>query len=317
MDRRKILIDTDIGDDIDDAFALLLAMDMELDIVGVTTVFKNTVERARMAKKLLGLRGGAYADVPVYAGIGKPIHGEVDLNEHTCQYSPDLEEDVYAPTDTDPDAAIDFILDSCRKYGEDLTIVALGPFTNIASAIKKDPDALSAANIVIMGGAYFRQYVDWNVWCDPYAAKVMFESTRGIRCLGADVTHKLRLTPTEDAAIVGYDGEDAAATYVSQLYKYWKGGREWLLGMLHDPLTVLCAVDPAYCEYKSAPVAVVTDGFARGMTVNIPEYGKAGMSAEYVGFDFDRKHTLASSVDRDAVIGRFMKCFKLQRWGED
>lgn len=310
MAKQKILIDTDIGDDIDDAFALLLAANMKLDIVGVTTVFKNTVERARMAKKLLKLCGAPYADTPVYAGIGKPLCGEVDLDERTCQYSPDLEDEIYTPDNTDPEAAIDFILDCCRKYGDELTIVAIGPFTNIAAAIKKDAQAISRANIVIMGGAYFRQYADWNVWCDPHAAKLMFESTRGIRCLGADVTHKLRLTPTEDAAIVNYRGDNAAAGYVSQLYKYWKGGREWLLGMLHDPLTVLCAVDPTYCEYKSAPVAVVTEGVARGMTVNIPEYGKARMNGNFADFDFAREHSLAHSVDRDAVIARFMRCFE-------
>ncbi len=304
MNRKRILIDTDIGDDIDDAFAMLFAMCEGVDIVGVTTVFRNTTERARMAKKLMSLYGGRYADVPVYFGYG-------DSTAHTCQYTPDLEDDAYTPNGNCPEDAIDFIIECCEKYRDDLTIVAIGPFTNIARVEEKSPEALAhVGEIVIMGGAYFRQYADWNVWCDPQAAKTMFESLCGIRCLGADVTHLLRLSKEDDAKILSYGGENDAVSYVKELYRLWKIENRGNIGMLHDPLALLCAIDPSFCDYKIAPVAVVTEGFARGLTVNLNEYGKVPLNAVYKTFDLDKKQDLAFSVNRDAVITRFMRCFE-------
>ena len=79
----KYIIDTDIGDDIDDAFALLLAMEMRLDIIGITTVFKNTPERAKIAKKLTSLYKNGYENVPIYAGYGNPIDAKVDTGSTT------------------------------------------------------------------------------------------------------------------------------------------------------------------------------------------------------------------------------------------
>jgi purine nucleosidase/pyrimidine-specific ribonucleoside hydrolase len=174
-EKLKILIDMDIGDDIDDAFALLLAMDMGIEIVGITTVFKNTAERARLTKKLLKLFGNGYENVPVYAGYGKPLRDDADEKGHLCQYTADLEDDCYTPDSICPERAVDFIIECCERYKDELTVIAIGPFTNIAEVIKKAPHALGlASNVIIMGGAYFRQYADWNVSCDPDAEKIMF-----------------------------------------------------------------------------------------------------------------------------------------------
>lgn len=300
----RILIDTDIGDDVDDAFALLLAMDMRCDIVGVTTVFGNTQERARIAKKLLSLYGQGYEHVPVFAGYGDT------QNAHLCQYTPDLENPLYRPDGDHPETAVDFIIDSCRRYGEELTVVAIGPFTNIARVIEKDPAALSCAHrVVIMGGAYFRQYPDWNVWCDPAAAACMFQSLEGLCCLGADVTHKLALSSEEDEAIDAYSGH-AAQCYTAELYRMWKKASGRTVGVLHDPLAVYCAADPSVCLYESAPVAVVTEGYARGLTLHVTDYGKAGTNPAYARFDFTRRHHLAKEVDRDRIVRRFMQCFR-------
>ena len=86
MDERiKVIIDTDIGDDIDDAFALLFAMKLNYDIIGITTVFQNTAERARMTKKLLSVYGKGYENVPVYAGYGTPLADEERKYPHLCR----------------------------------------------------------------------------------------------------------------------------------------------------------------------------------------------------------------------------------------
>ena len=309
-EKLKILIDMDIGDDIDDAFALLLAMDMGIEIVGITTVFKNTAERARLTKKLLKLYGKGYENVPVYAGYGKPLRDDADEKGHLCQYTPDLDDEAYTPDCVCPERAVDFIIECCKKYGKELTVVAIGPFTNIAKVIEKAPDALSlAGRVLIMGGAYFRQYADWNVSCDPEAAKIMFESLKGIHCLGADVTHKLKLSRTDDKKIEEYNGSNPALKYISELYRLWKIERDGRIGILHDPLAIYYSKDPSVCECNSSAVAVITDGYARGITLNLSEYTKAYMNPDFCGYDFTRKQTLAYGVDSEKITKRFMKCF--------
>jgi purine nucleosidase/pyrimidine-specific ribonucleoside hydrolase len=306
---KKIIIDTDIGDDIDDAFALLAAMESGFDIVGVTTVFQNTVERARITKRLMKLYGKGYENVPVYAGHSTPLSAEKSEYPHLCQYSAELESEDYAPNGQDPDEAVNFIIDCCYKYGKELSVVAIGPFTNIAKVIEKDKNALNmAGRVVIMGGAYFKQYSDWNVICDVEAAKIMFESVNDIKCYGADVTHMLKISVDDDKAIAS-SKKSEAVEYIAELYEKWKqmsGG----IGVLHDPLVMLCIDDEELCRYEKAPVAVIDSGFGRGLTLNVSAYSKSAYNDAFQGFDKTKCHTLAREVDREKVIKRFMECFK-------
>ena len=108
----KLLIDTDIGDDMDDAVALLAAMARGFDIVGVTTVFRDTRSRARMAKKLLRDFGRGYETVPVYAGLSHFSREEENI-QHMGSFSPMLARKELEP---EPGDAVDFILDCCRRY---------------------------------------------------------------------------------------------------------------------------------------------------------------------------------------------------------
>lgn len=305
----KVIIDTDIGDDIDDAFALLFAMKLDFEIIGITTVFQNTVQRARMAKKLLKLYGKGYESVPVFAGYGTPLAKNEEDYPTLCQYTTDIESSEYLPASTDKDDAISFIIDSCRKYKEELTVIAIGPFTNIAKVIERDSEALNLVKeVVIMGGAFYKQYSDWNVICDVEAAKIMFDNVNNIKCLGADVTHKLRISNEDDASILNSQ-KSAVQKYVSEIYKKWKE-RTSSIGILHDPLAIFYAKDHSICECESAPVAVITDGFARGFTLNVSAYSKAAYNKAYSDFDFTKKHTLAKEVNRERIISEFMKCFE-------
>lgn len=306
---KKIIIDTDIGDDIDDAFALLAAMEMGLDIVGVTTVFENTPERARITKRLMKLYGGGYENVPVFVGHGTPLAAEKREYPHLCQYSAEIERDEYAPNSADPESAVDFIIDCCYKYGKELTLVAVGPFTNIAKVIQKDKNALNmAGEVMIMGGAFFKQYSDWNVICDVEAARIMFDNLENIRCYGADVTHLLKISAEDDEAILT-SKKSEATEYVAELYGKWKI-RTGCVGVLHDPLVVLCVEDNELCRYEKAPIAVIESGFGRGLTLNVSAYSKSAYNSAYESFDMTNCHTLAREVDRDKVIERFMRCFK-------
>ena len=308
--KKKILIDTDIGDDIDDAFALYFAMRLGFEIVGVTTVFQNTVVRARLAKKLMKKFGNGYESVPVYAGHGTPIdtrREEIPM----CQYTPDLEADEYAPDGENADQAVDFIIECCKKYGKELTVLAIGPFTNIARAIEKDPHAFEGVgSFIIMGGAYYKQYVDWNVYCDVPAADIMFRNIYNIYCVGADVTHKLVLDSVACNKILDYNGSDEGAQEASRLYSSWWGSRVEGRTALHDPLAVYFAYDPSVCETERQSVAVITEGLGKGLTLNVDAFTKTSGNPAYNGFDFERKNNTAKDVDVKKVTDAFLDCFE-------
>ncbi|MBE6584258.1 MAG: nucleoside hydrolase [Ruminococcaceae bacterium] len=302
----KVLIDTDIGDEIDDAWALYLAMKTELDIVGVTTVFQNTDERARICKRLLSLYGKGYENVPVYAGESDPIAASGGKYGHTCHYTSELDLEKYKPNG---DAAVDYIIDSCKKYGKKLVIVAIGPFTNIAKAIKKDAEAVrSAGKIVIMGGAYYKQYADWNVMCDVDAARDIFSSLDNLECIGADVTHKLQLN-NEQLDKLCLAKSNAAAEELAKLLKLWRGSVTDRLPALHDPLAIYYAAHPDVCEMAEQRVTVVTEGLARGITLNVDAYGKQAMNPTYKNTEIPRL-AVARSVDAPGFIDTFLSFFE-------
>ena len=307
----KLLIDMDIGDDIDDAFALYFALQQGYEIVGITTVYRDTAARARLAKKLLTEYGGGYETVPVYAGYGDSFAGQPPLScpTYLCQYTPDLDDARFAPDGEDPAAAVDFIVDACEKYGKDLTVVGIGPFTNLARVIEKDPTALGKAKkVVIMGGAYYRQYADWNVMCDVEAAEVLFRCTDNLTCVGADVTHQLDIGEENSRYLLSLQPDDPAAAYVCGLYALWctRTGKR---GVLHDPLAILYAAEPEVCRMEKACVSVITEGIARGVTLNVDGYGKAAFNPACREIRVDRKIKVAADVRREYVIRRFMDCF--------
>ena len=302
MKKTKLLIDTDIGDEIDDALALYFAMRQGLDIVGITTVFQNTDERARIAKRLIALYGNGYESVPVYAGCGTPMAEADRKYGHTCHYTSELERVQYAP---DGNNATDFIIEQCKKWGKDLTVVAIGPFTNIAKVIEKDPSALSKVNkVVIMGGAFFKQYADWNVSCDVEAADVMFKSLDNLECIGADVTHKLPLDPEQFDELCRLDGNEAARE-VAKLCRLWREATPNRLPALHDPLAIYYAVCPTVCQIKEQGIVTLKEGFGRGLTLNVTEYNKAWMNPIYKSIATVPLHKVAYEVDKVS----FMKVF--------
>lgn len=279
--RKKILIDTDIGDDIDDAFALLSAMALDFEIIGVTTVFRDTDARARMVKKLMQGFGCGYENVPVYAGYSSYAEDKEANGENICVFGSELDLPSLAPENTDPEAAVDFILDSCRRYGKDLTILPIGPFCNIAKAMEKDAAALnSAGQVVIMGGAYYKQYADWNVMCDVPAAAVMFGGLSNLVCIGADVTHRLAADDFLMDALRGNGGNEAFR-YIREQYRQWQADHPQNKLVLHDVLTVYYTLDPGICAMERIRVMLLAEGFAKGLTLNVDAYSKSWLNSAY------------------------------------
>ena len=309
--KRKVIIDMDIGDDIDDAIALYAAMRQGFDIIGITTVFRNTVDRARQAKKLLKDYANGYENVPVYAGYGTPLDKEEQNWQHIPHYTPELEQDLYAPNGTKPEDAVDFIIDACHTYGNELTVIAIGPFTNLARVIEKDANALNLVDrVVIMGGAFYKQYADWNVMCDVTAADRIFRTLKKLECIGSDVTH---LTVGEDALydnLLNYQGKEAGHTYLTQLCHLWRCDRPKAKLLLHDPLVIYYLAREDLCSMNEASVIVFTEGYAKGMTFNVDAYKKKKLNpAAYVGFDETHKVRVAFAVDLDAFNALILKDF--------
>ena len=300
-EKAKIIIDMDIGDDIDDAIALYAAMRQGFDIIGITTVFQNTVDRARQVKKMLKEYGNGYENVPVFAGHGVPIDENRLYREHIIHYTKELEEDIYTPDSTDPDDAVNFIVDSCLKYGKELTVVAIGAFTNIAKAIERDANALnSISRVVIMGGAYYKQYADWNVICDVAAADIMFRNLNNLECIGADVTHLMIGERALYENLLNYTGREKGHIYLTELCHLWKADRPHAALLLHDPLVIYYLADSGICKMNSASVVVMTEGYARGMTLNVDAYGKRAFNTEaYADIDENHRCLVAAAVDRD------------------
>lgn len=313
MDKKyKILMDMDIGDDIDDAIALYAAMQRGFDIIGVTTVFHNTIKRAKMAKKLMTLYGNGYEMTPVYAGYGTPLAEsgrEQELEQLPVpHFTPDAEN--YAPDSTDPEEAADFIIECCRKYGKELCVIAIGSFTNMARVIEKDPEALNlCSKVCIMGGAFYKQYADWNVMCDVEAAEIMFRTLTNLECMGADVTHLCKGDEKLYDTVINCTGKDPARRYLWEMCERWKVDRPGSALLLHDPLVVYYVEDPSICGMREISAAILKDGFARGMSLNVDAYGKIWMNrAAYEGYPL-KKCKVAQTVELDTLFQRISDDF--------
>ncbi len=265
---RKYIIDTDIGDDIDDAFAVAQALEYGLDVIGVTTVFRNVEERAQIARKLLEACGRR--DIPVFSGLGKGLKGELRTDEHLCQWMPELVR-YREERDGDGKRAVDFLLDAAAKYKRKLTVIAIGPLTNIAAAIRKAPEIMSGiGKILLMGGDYSRQYCEWNILCDVEAANVVFSSECSLVCIGYDVTVLTRMKEEEEKLVLKMKGRDGEESYLKELYMLWRKEKNEKIRLeLHDPLTVYYEIAPSAFCMKESEIFLETGGdVTRGMTVD-------------------------------------------------
>ena len=193
----KILIDTDIGDDIDDVLAVCyLLLEQKTEILGITTVFHNVWEKAKLAKCLLARAGMEH--IPVYTGEACPLAGIVNVKE-SLNYRLEDMEGFYA----DGSDAAGFLARTLIESTEALTLYAIGPLTNIAKLVKDYPEAIGKIKrLVIMGGAYYKHYIEWNILCDPEAASIVMESGIPIEAVGADVTWQCQLSRKQVDAIV-------------------------------------------------------------------------------------------------------------------
>ncbi len=288
---RRIIIDTDIGDDIDDALALHLALaSPALEVAGITTVFKYTQDRCILAEAILQEIGRA--DIPVIAGIDRPFLHKVDCTKHASQF----EVIEGRPVGARKGHGVDFILDSLKKDKE-LELAAIGPLTNIAAAILKSPETMKNRKIFIMGGMISNAYPEWNIMNDPEAARIVFESGMDITLVGLDVTLKCRLNDKELKQIQksNLSNTKLLKTLVD---KWMRESRHHPI--LHDPLVIGYLIDPEILTLKDANILVETQGeFSRGITIDKRDvFGHRELE--------NVNCRVAVDVDRERFLSRFM-----------
>lgn len=255
--REKIIIDTDIGDDIDDAFAVALALKSpELQILGITTTFGDTEARAKILDRMLGEVGRQ--DIAVAVGI--PTHAPNPMSQ--LRYG----QGGHFSRASHPEA-IGFILDQIRRNPGEITLVGIGPLVNVGALIDRDPQTFrKLKRVVIMGGSIDRGYGDpyapptppqpeWNIMNDVAAAQKLFASGVPLYVMPLDST-QLKLdevrreylfrqgTPLTDALVI--------------LYHQW--GQQ--TPTLFDPMTIAFIDDPKLCPTQ--PIDIVVD--EKGMT---------------------------------------------------
>lgn len=255
----KLILDTDIGTDVDDAWALALCLgSSDIDLLGVTLVYADLETRAKVALKMLKLAGRT--DVPVYRGISEPSTQGLTL------YWPGHE-----GTDTDfsdieglsaRDGAVDFILETVRRHPGEVVVAPIGPLTNIAAAIQRDPETMrKVKRFAIMGSTYSgegREHagIEHNIHSDPSAAKIVYESgipatSVGLNVTGNVVIRRDDLAPIKQTAFGAY-----LAAMTEQLYGIW--GRDH--AYMHDPLAVATEIDPTLVTTRKMRADALGEG---------------------------------------------------------
>jgi purine nucleosidase len=255
----KVIIDTDIGDDIDDAFAVALALrSPELQILGITTTFGDTETRAKLLDRLLAEAGRP--EIPVAAGVPTSPKGTFTQRRYA--------ESGHFAKPSHPDA-VAFLLDQIRRNPGQITLIAIGPLMNVGAAIGKDAATFrKLERVILMGGSIHRGYGDlgfgppsppqpeWNILNDVPSAQKLFAAGVPLFVMPLDAT-QLKLDEVKRAFL--FSRGTPLTDALTLLYHEW--GQE--TPTLFDPMTVAFLVNPALCPVQPMHIRVDEKGFTR------------------------------------------------------
>jgi len=272
--KRKIILDCDPGHD--DAIAILLAAgNPSIELVGITTVAGNAEVEKTTINALKVCEIANIPQVPVTKGAGQPLVREretaPDIHGDSGMDGPVLPE----PTKTAAEGhAVDYIIRTLLESDGDISLVPVGPLTNIAMAMRKEPRILpKIQEIVIMGGGMFGNKTpaaEFNIYVDAEAAKVVFESGVPITMMGLDLTHQALATP-DICDRIGAVG-NRVSDFIVELLQFFAGTYKEVFDFdgapIHDACCVAYCIDPSAFECKLLRVDIETKGeFSYGMTV--------------------------------------------------
>lgn len=303
---RSIIIDTDML--ADDALAVLLAVvSPELDVKAITCMAGRDPVEVITENTLRVLRLAGAGDIPVAAGAAKPLLAKAGTGLILGQKSPwnrltGAVEDYMPAPDHDPHQshAVDLILSLVNRHPNDIELVTLGPLTNIAMCLMKDDDfASKVSRVIMMGGAIFvpgnsAPAAETNVYADPDAARIVFQSGLPITMVGLDVTTKVLMT-MEHAERVQTSRLPTVHKFISEIIssslEAQRAIRKWNGFPMHDPLAMAVAFDASLVTTERMFVDVETQGeLSRGATVGDSRdvWGKTPNVDVCVGVEADR-----------------------------
>ena len=278
-DKQKHFFCFDCDPGIDDSLAIMLALTSpEIEVLGITIVCGNSpVEMGfENAKKILKQMNRL--DVPVYMGEPRPLkrdyvnaldtHGADGLSESFLPEVPGYQQEI---------GAVDFLSKALIK--EKVSVIALGPMTNLARLIQKAPAAFDQIEELVSMGGSFKSHgncspvAEYNYWCDPDAAALVYDTLhqngKMIHMIGLDVTRKIVLTPTLLEYICRLNKE--TGEFIRKLTKfYFDFHWEWehIIGcVINDPLAVAYFLDPDICQGFDSYVQIETEGISLGQSV--------------------------------------------------
>lgn len=257
--RQKVIIDTDIGDDIDDAFALALALSSpEFEILGITTAWGDTQLRARVADRVLCTTG--MDNIPIAAGASTQSKLVLDHAPFARSF--------WKPVRQYPPAA-DFILDQIRKYPNQITLIAIAPLTNVSDVISRDPETFrKLKRVVMMGGSVKRGYNDlgylpphgpdpeYNIVSDLPSARRLFASGVPLYVMPLDST-QIKLDEVKREII--FRQSTPLTDDLTLLYHLWGGQTP----TLYDPVAVTFALRPEICPARPMRLEIDDQGYTR------------------------------------------------------
>ena len=305
--KHTLIIDTDPG--VDDALALMLAAySPEIELLGLTTIFGNvSVEQAtRNAGFLVSLMP---KPVPVAKGAATPlvnplhpypdfVHGANGFGDIAVDYP-----QAFKPVDQ---SAAAFIVEQINARPDEITLVPVGPLTNIALALHLDPGiATKVKQLVIMGGAVYKggnvsPAAEANIWNDTHAAQVVFSADWPIVMVGLDVTHNTVMAESRmNAACANSPKVGAFLAKICEFYANFYRNTAGFDGFcVHDPATVVQILRPDLFTTQRGQVEVVTGGLADGKTL----FGPAGLMYAEAGWGKRSNVEVCTHVDGEGVL---------------
>jgi inosine-uridine nucleoside N-ribohydrolase len=287
-----IILDTDIGTDVDDAFALALVLaSPELDLRGVTTVGSAPRTRALMVCRFLTAvdRG----DIPVTAGAGPQPAEEIEKQGQYANHPAVIFDRTAKPV---KETAVAFLYRQLKAHRGELTLLTVGPLTNIARLLREHPECKPwIKRIVMMGGSVRLGYngksppqVEWNIKCDIKAAQTVFASGIPLVVAPLDAATMLKLEKPLRRRL--FQAETLLTYQIQALYQMW----DQATPTLFDPVAVMLCFDDRFCTMESLRLEVDD----KGMTVAVPGAANARVATAIRGDDF-----LKWYVDRVASVG--------------
>lgn len=268
MEKTRIWLDTDIGDDIDDTLVLEeILWNPALELVGISTVFKNTPLRAEFATRML--RAAGRDDVPVLTGSPAPIRGLTPVRPHETFSQWDLEEKtpdpgIYEEEAKDPHLVPRRILEEARK--DPLAILAIAPLTNIARTIREDKEGiLKGSRLFLMGGEYREHRPEWNLECDVEAFRTVLSSGLDVHAVGLELTEKSTLSPAEEE-LLARTGGDPLGDFRREAVRRFKRSTGWPITP-HDALALYMLLkekELSFLPVRHEVAEGTVDGQARG-----------------------------------------------------